>query len=213
MTRTSSIPEHGPMTPLQAAAVWRMRIGSADWSVEDERVFEAWLAEDDLHRRAFERSGQVWDLVDSQAATPDIMVIRRDALHRAQRTARGRLAGWSRPTATRRVAIAAAVAGCIALGGLGLLPRGDVYRTGLNERRVVLLSDGSKLSLDAQTRVIVNYSDDARRLTLANGQARFDVAHDVSRPFSVRAGDRTVVATGTAFNIDVFADKARVTLL
>jgi transmembrane sensor len=39
------------------------------------------------------------------------------------------------------------------------------------------------------------------------------VAHDVSRPFSVRARDRTVVATGTAFNIDVFERKARVTLI
>ena len=127
------------------------------------------------------------------------MVIRRDALHRAQRTARGRLSDWRTPP--RRAAIAAAVAGFMVLAGLGTWPLVDgvdVYRTGLNERRVVTLKDGSKVSLDAMSKISVRYSDDARRLTLQRGQARFDVAHDVSRPFSVRARDRTVVATGTA---------------
>lgn len=216
MTRASAIPGHEPMTPLQAATVWRMRMNAAEWSARDQAAFDAWLAEDEFHARAFERTGEVWDLVDSQAATPDLMVIRRDALHRAQRTARGRLARWTRPQPARRAAIAAAVAGFVALAGLGAVPLlspGEVYQTGLNERRVVVLDDGSKLSLDAMTRVTVDYSDEARRLTLKKGQARFDVARDLARPFSVRAGDRTVVATGTAFNIDVFGDEARVTLI
>ena len=200
-------------TPLQAAAIWRMRMEGPDWSEADEAAFRAWLAEDELHPPAFERTGKVWDLVDSHAATPDVMVIRRDALHRAQRTARGRLGGLRPP---RRMAIAAALAGAVVLAGLGASPLaggGEVYRTGLNERRVVTLEDGSKVSLDAMTKIAVDYSDDARRLRLVRGQARFDVAHDVSRPFSVRARDRTVVATGTAFNIDIFERKARVTLI
>ncbi len=198
-------------TPLQAAAIWRMRLEAPDRTPADEAAFEAWLEEDDLHRRAWERTAKVWDLVDSHSATPDLMVIRRDALHRAQRTARGRLTN-----PPRRMAIAAAVAGVAVLAGLGTWPLVDgvdVYRTGLNERRVVTLKDGSKVSLDAMSKISVRYSDDARRLTLQRGQARFDVAHDVSRPFSVRARDRTVVATGTAFNIDIFEKKARVTLI
>jgi len=209
--------EEGPMSPLQAATVWRMRRDGADWSASDEAAFQAWLDEDDLHRRAFERTGKVWDLVDGQAATPDVMVIRRDALHRAQQTARSRMARWRRGgfELSRRSALAAA-AGVVAAVGIGawpLLHEGEIYRTGLNERRIVTLKDGSRLSLDAMTKVSVHYTEEARRLTLIKGQARFDVAHDVSRPFSVRAGDRTVVATGTAFNIDLFGDQARVTLI
>jgi transmembrane sensor len=209
--------EEGPPSPLQAATIWRMRRGGHDWSAADEAAFEAWLAQDELHRRAYERTGKVWDLVDSQAATPDVMVIRRDALHRAQRTARSRMARWDRGgvNLSRRGALAAA-AGIVAVAGVAtwpLLHLGEVYQTGLNERRVVTLADGSRLSLDAMTKVSVHYTDEARRLTLVRGQARFDVAHDVARPFSVRARDRTVVATGTAFNIDVFGDKARVTLI
>lgn len=200
-------------TPLQAAALWRMRMEAPEWSETDAAAFRDWLACDELHQRAFERTGKVWDLVDSHAATPDVMVIRRDALHRAQRTARGRLAGWRAPP--RRMAIAAALAGLVVIGAgsYPLLDTGEVYRTGLNERRVVTLKDGSKVSLDAMTKIAVDYSDGARRLTLQRGQARFDVAHDASRPFSVRARDRTVVATGTAFNIDIFEREARVTLI
>jgi transmembrane sensor len=194
-----------------------MRREAAGWAPHAEAAFQAWLAADDLHRRAFERTGSVWDLVDSQAATPDIMVIRRDALHRAQRTARGRMAQWRRGgiEISRRGALsaAAAVAAVAAVGAWPILHPGEVYATGLNERRIVTLKDGSRVSLDAMTKVAVHYTDEARRLTLLRGQARFDVAHDVSRPFSVRARDRTVVATGTAFNIDLFEDKARVTLI
>ena len=216
MSPSLSSPE--PTTPLQAAAVWRMRMEGPDWGAEDEAALRAWLAKDELHQRAFDRTGKVWDLVDSHAATPDVMVIRRDALHRAQRTARGRMSQWrgGAVSAPRRVAIAAGLAGLLVLGGLGAWPvvhPGEAYQTGLNERRVVTLKDGSKLSLDAMTRVSVDYSDEARNLTLVRGQARFDVAHDLSRPFSVRARDRTVVATGTAFNIDLFERKARVTLI
>ncbi|MGE5500431.1 MAG: FecR family protein [Ignavibacteriales bacterium] len=211
-----SISDDATLTPLQSAAIWRMRRESADWSAEAEAAFQEWLAADELHRRAFERTGKVWDLVDSHAATPDVMVVRRDALHRAQRTARDRMMRWSRSGAITRRGGFAAAAGLLLAAGIGawpLLHPGEVYETRRNERRVVTLKDGSRLSLDAMTKVTVDYSDEARRLTLVRGQARFDVAHDVSRPFSVRARDRTVVATGTAFNIDIYGDAARVTLI
>ena len=50
-------------------------------------------------------------------------------------------------------------------------------------------------------------------LHLLKGQARFDVAHDKSRPFSVVAGNQRVIATGTAFNIDMAGPKVFVTLI
>src|SRR6185437_8522028 len=57
------------------------------------------------------------------------------------------------------------------------------------------------------------YTADARSLTLDRGQARFDVAHDVARPFSVTADGHKVVATGTAFDVDLLGPKLLVTLL
>ncbi len=198
---------------LDIAADWRQRLDGPGWTPADEAALDAWLAADTRHAEAFEGAGQVWDFFDEHAAAPEMMRARRDAIDRAQRAAGRR---WSGPgprlPAPARIAAGIAVAAVLAAGVYaGLGPR--TYETGLGERRVVTLSDGSKLSLDALTRVSVDYSRDARRLKLVRGQARFDVARDVTRPFTVAARDRTVVATGTAFNIDMLEPQVRVTLI
>jgi transmembrane sensor len=68
------------------------------------------------------------------------------------------------------------------------------YKTDIGERRVVALPDGSRISMDSDTRVQVEYGKNARAITLDRGRSRFDVAHDTSRPFTVTAGHQTVVA-------------------
>ena len=89
----------------------------------------------------------------------------------------------------------------------------DVYRTAAGERRVVTLADGSQVALDSRSEVRVRYTAATRELTLAAGQARFDVAHDVTRPFTVRAREQEVIATGTAFNVDLIGANLLVTLI
>jgi transmembrane sensor len=51
------------------------------------------------------------------------------------------------------------------------------------------------------------------RIRLVAGQALFRVAKDKTRPFIVTAGDRTVTALGTAFDVRLEAHKVEVTLL
>jgi transmembrane sensor len=69
------------------------------------------------------------------------------------------------------------------------------------------------VALDTTSEVKVRYSAHARELTLTGGQARFDVAHDVERPFSVTADGHKVIATGTSFNVDLFGPSLLVTLI
>jgi transmembrane sensor len=69
------------------------------------------------------------------------------------------------------------------------------------------------VALDSSSEVRVQYSAHARELTLVRGQARFDVAHDVARPFSVSADGHDVIATGTSFNVDIFGHSLLVTLI
>ncbi len=197
---------------LEAAADWRLRMDAPGWTPADEAALEAWLAADPMHEEAFDRTGQVWEFFDEHAASPEMMRARRDAIDRAQRHAAG--PGWLLRM-PRPAKIAAGIAAAIVLGaGIYPLVDGkDVYRTGFGERRVVTLEDGSKLSLDGQTRIVVRYTKAGRDLKLLSGQARFDVASDPLRPFKVAARDQTVVATGTAFNIDVSAPVVCVTLI
>ena len=200
---------------LETAAMWRQRMVSPGWSADDDAELEAWVQADKRHERAFNRTGDVWDSFGHHAASPEMIAVRKELLGRVQREGQGR---WGRADLVRRLPrrrlIAAAVAAAAVVGVVWpLATQGEVYQTGLAERRAVILRDGSLLSLDAMSRVSVRYSRDARRLVLTRGQARFDVAHDPTRPFSVAARDRTVVATGTAFNIDMVAPEVRVTLI
>lgn len=108
-------------------------------------------------------------------------------------------------------AIAAAVVLALAVGvWLHLQPR--VYETHIGERRVAVLSDGSKLSLDADSRVKVRYLGDRRELRLERGRALFSVAKDPSRPFTVLADGKAVRAVGTEFSVERLGGQVRVIL-
>src|SRR3546814_20684114 len=75
-----------------------------------------------------------------------------------------------------------------------------------------MLDDDSRLSLDANTRVRVKYSRAGRQLWLEEGRARFEVAKDPLRPFSVAAAGKIVVATGTEFSVELLGRETRVIL-
>lgn len=191
---------------LAEAAAWRTHLTEAG---ENSIEFERWLATDPANEAAWRQVQGPWELFGEQATAPALIEARRAALGRARMAAHrqhGRRGVFGK--------IAAAVA-LIAVGAglIWSLQQPQVYRTELGERRVVTLRDGSQLSLDSQTEVRVRYSEDARSLTLVQGQARFDVARDVERPFAVSAGGQKIVATGTAFNVDLMGVNLLVTLI
>jgi transmembrane sensor len=88
-------------------------------------------------------------------------------------------------------------------GGTALLAarRGRRYVTRVGERRKVRLADGSAVTLNTDSEIRVSFSRDRRDLQLKRGEALFEVARDASRPFVVAAGEASVRAVGTAFNI------------
>jgi transmembrane sensor len=69
------------------------------------------------------------------------------------------------------------------------------------EQRTVLLADGSTVHVNADSQMSVRFSKHERLIELTTGQALFEVAHDTTRPFRVRAGKTEVVAVGTQFDV------------
>jgi len=63
------------------------------------------------------------------------------------------------------------------------------------------LSDGSIIQLNTNSLVKINFSQSKRSLTLVRGEARFEVAKDKNRPFTVISGDKSFTALGTIFNV------------
>lgn len=197
---------------LVEAAAWQLHLSEAGLGHSPE--FERWLRSDARHQDAWARVQSPLDFIAQNEASPETLQWRRVALANAQQAARSR---WLEPIRVRR-ARTGAVAAAMALLGCGALmawyfERPDVYRTQIGERRSFALADGSHVELDSATELQVRYSGHARELTLTRGQARFDVAHDIERPFSVTAGAEKVIALGTAFNVDLSGSKIVVTLI
>ncbi|MCO4294293.1 FecR domain-containing protein [Solitalea sp. MAHUQ-68] len=77
-----------------------------------------------------------------------------------------------------------------------------VASTKSNERKSIVLPDGSKVVLNGLTTLkIANAYNKEDRVLLLNGEAFFEVSHDKSRPFVVIANKTTTTALGTSFKI------------
>ncbi|MGN6828009.1 FecR family protein [Paucibacter sp. M5-1] len=198
------------------AAVWIARLHGPDRSHHMERDCRAWQARSAAHRLAFERGTDLW----MEAAGVDRAAVARAATASgpegrgeegqgaspANAGTRGR--AWPRPWALALTATAAV----LVVGVLVAQPWRsiDSYDTGIGEQRLVILKDGTRMSLNTSTRVKVELDQTERRVRVEGGEAFFEVAKDVSRPFVVQAADAAVTATGTAFLVRIVPSNAGV---
>jgi len=190
---------------LAEASAWRLHLSEQD--VESTPAFEGWLA-DEANQAAWRRLSATWTLFDDHTTNPDILRLRHGALKDVHRFSRLR-----RPFPVRASLTGAAAVIAIAFGVTMWLNQSQAFATGPGERRTVLLEDGSRVTLDANTRLRVAFSFGMRNVELSAGQARFKVAHDRSRPFVVTAGRERVTAIGTDFDIDLPGNRTFVTLI
>lgn len=191
------------------ASAWQLRLAD-DPALEVSEEFQAWIADPENHK-AFKGVNTAWNAAEDFAVEPALLDMRQAALRRARMANTQR---W-RPQTMMKRAAAAAIALAVIGGGAAyyFATAPDRYVTAIGERRTVALSDGSRVALDSDSEVEVRYFKNARTLTLDRGRARFDVAHDIARPFSVTAGNETVVAVGTSFDVEKIGTKVLVTLI
>jgi transmembrane sensor len=80
-------------------------------------------------------------------------------------------------------------------------PSSATYSTVIGEQNLVVLADNSTVFLNTNSQVTVDYSDQSRNIYLNRGEAHFDVAKNLNRPFQVYVGGGVVRAVGTAFSV------------
>jgi transmembrane sensor len=186
----------------EEAALWTWRLDAAALSPEEHQAYEAWLRQDARHRRAMEELSKVWGALDqlgeSKFGDRHVAGVERD-LPLPQMRSRSHL-WW--------IAAAAVVTGCIV--GVAWIQRADdrqTVSTAVGQERDILLADGSVIALNTNTIVETDLSRRERQVYLRKGEAHFRVAHDRSRPFLVQAGDASVRAVGTEFEVRVREDR------
>lgn len=79
------------------------------------------------------------------------------------------------------------------------------------ERLVVLLGDGSRVWLNADSKLVYpeQFAGDEREVSLI-GEAYFDVKTNPAHPFTVRAGEMNIKVTGTRFNVCAYPSNNKI---
>jgi transmembrane sensor len=185
------------------AAAWVVRLHGSQRSAAMESGWRRWLDEHPDHLAAWELASDSWE------ESHDIPV---SLVHPPVRIAA--------PAVQRRfkpglVALAALLVG-VTLIGVIHFTGGREVTTAVGEQRTLSLDDGTRIELNTDSSVVVQYDDHTRQITLRSGEAYFQVAPE-RRPFKVLAGDRQIVALGTAFTVrrepDQVASPLTVTLI
>ncbi|HEV2532012.1 FecR family protein [Phenylobacterium sp.] len=177
---------------MAEAADWVIRLQAGDLDGADGLAFDAWLQADDRNATAYDAALAIDQEFETNAA----------AVREGLRTRRpGRVLAFRRPYYAAGAAAAAAFAAALIVPAMMVSTTTAAYATGTGEHRTVSLADGSKIDLDASSRLSVTLGRHERQVTMAEGQAVFDVTHDSRRPFLIAAGDRTVRVVGTQFDV------------
>ena len=179
------------------AAAWVVCLGGCNFGDSEALGFDSWISASPMNVAAFDAALTVSQTyVANQAQIAEGLAEKRLADRNAVR---------ARPDRRSMMAFgavaAAAVFAVVVAPQISSTPDTQTFVTAKGERRSVTLADGSRIDLNAGTRLSVRLGRTAREVILAQGQAVFDVAHDADRPFTVAAGDRLVRVTGTQFDV------------
>jgi len=174
------------------AAAWLARLCADHRDRADEEGFKTWLAAAPENAAAFEAIDRTWDVLGA-IAEPD-----------------GAVQVAPKHKVSRRLLLAGVGLASIGATSFYALRSADAntFETGVGEQKRVTLEDGSRLFLDAQTKVSLAFSETVRSVSMPYGRANFQIASDAKRPFVVQAAQRRIVADHC--NLDIRCDGERV---
>jgi transmembrane sensor len=207
--------------PDQAAHWWvTFREGEAtsaeksefvDWVKRSPESVEASLRIARVHA-ALSRPDVRWPQTSAEELIRAAKAVPEDNVVPLHRRAAAPVAAPPRRTATLKLGLAASLLVAVCVGWFSLTG-GDQYQTKIGEQRSVLLADGSRVTLNTNSKIEVRLQANHRVVNLVRGEALFEVAHDAERPFDVRMGDVAVRAVGTQFDIDRRATRTTITVV
>ncbi len=186
------------------AAAWLLRLRGAPDDPGLKAEFEAWLSRDARHVEAWKTARQVWSLAEIVGPAARRPTTARASGPPGRQPGRPRHLGRGRrPARAWGLGLAAAASICLAIvlfPSLKLRMQAD-YASAVGETRTVELADMTRVQLDSNSAIAVDYAPDRRVVTLLAGQAFFSVRPDRRRLFSVNADNVDIAVTGTEFEV------------
>lgn len=221
------------MSLSEQASDWLLRLQMSSDDPTLKKDFEAWLSASPEHQKAWQKISRTWTVlsqVPSSLTLPQTSSLPEQDM--PVRVAVSSVSSGEQQSSeaseqelsvavrqplwkSRSVWAGALLAACLCawlVPGWLLLLEAD-YRTSVDEIRTVSLSDGSEVTLAGNSAIAVDVTESSRSVRLLTGEAFFDVAHDASKPFTVKADTLNVSVLGTSFDVRLGADAADVSLL
>lgn len=194
--------------PREQALAWFVRLQDDAATEADWLAYRTWIEASPANGAAYKEIETAWIDIEGLAEPAPIQASAGLVVPFRPQTPRRTSVGWLQALGAAAAVAAAAL--------LFIVPKlrddSQIYRTGAGELQTVSLDDGSRITLNGDSEIAVRMPRDQRTVSLIEGEAAFDVAHDARRPFVVSVGDRAVTVLGTEFNILHHAGQLMVTV-
>lgn len=217
----TSIEQQDPtlgMSRAEAASYWYVRRDGRELTDDETAAFDGWIQASPANAQELARMDAAWKMFDGLEEDDGLAALRATALA-------------PRRTGTWKIVASGLLAASLVVGLLlgtpvmhSIQPGERVsvaadsgqaarYATAKGQMRVVTLADGSKVTLNTGSEILVTMAPHSRAIRLVRGQALFEVAHDAARAFVVTAADRQVTALGTVFEVRLDPGRMEVVLI
>ncbi len=191
---------------------------------EKEKLF-AWTSAEEEHQEFFEQMEQVWNMAEGADTSPfeaDMDAawskIDNETSSAVSESAKDfdRSATKIIPLSKRIVRWSVAAAILLLVGaGLRWLAQGSdsptyvEIETHENEKKEILLPDGSQIWLNENSKIVYDEKFVERKIELA-GEAFFEVEHLDKKPFEIISGGATTTVLGTSFNVRAYPKEEKI---
>ncbi len=160
----------------------------------------------EAHAVALARAEVAWDAAARLRACPPPLAPESAA------APAGRVRALFTGTRAGVVLVAASLLAGLATVSIKKLTAVDRYATMVGQQRMLTLTDGSRIRLNTATTVEVAMHGGERDVHVLGGEALFEAAPDIRRPFRVRANGGLVTALGARFNLRVRRELVELTV-
>nr|WP_321353900.1 FecR domain-containing protein [uncultured Draconibacterium sp.] len=190
---------------------------SGNMSSEEQKEFQTWLDNSEENKEAFLKNKKVWEqtqhqLVSEKIAEDKVNVLRKLHAHQTRILSRSR-----RQLLIYKLAAVMAIPLTFAISWYFLntgsveqpqltqticevtAPKGHVAKCILPDGSEIWVNTGSSVTYDASS-----FSGNVREVELT-GEAYFEVAKNVEKPFTVKTAMANILVTGTSFNVKAYS--------
>jgi transmembrane sensor len=185
---------------LHAAAEWFVQLTSGEATAQDREAWQAWVNADAEHKQAWQRIEGVTSQFKGLDPKTSIAVLNRPSANSSTSNER------RQAVKTLGLLFAVGTAGWLTYNASPWDALMADYATATGEIKHIQLSDGTRLVLNTNSQISVDFDEQHRNVRLLKGEVYIETAHEenrVYRPFNVITDHGIATALGTRFSTRV----------